>query len=384
MSQKAKKEYLERIRFRYHHVKKNRKSAILDEFCRVCDYHRKYAIKLLRTPKCPKKRKPGKKSKYNNAEFIKHLKALWLASDQMCSKRLKAAIPIWLPFYKEQTELPSEIEALLTQISPASIDRVLKPVKVKLKSKGLSGTKPGTLLKNQIPIKTHNWDVTQPGFMEADTVHHCGNSLLGQYALSLTMTDISSGWTENQAIWTKSAPGVVTAIQQITKRTPFQIKGFDCDNGSEFLNDALLEYFASQDHDIAFTRSRPYHKNDNAHVEQKNWTHVREWLGYERYDSQELVELINDFYAGPARLFLNFFCPNLKLIKKERINSKYIKKYDEPKTPYQRLMAHDKTPEHRKKELQELFATLNPFTLKKEMDSKLQKIFKAKNAIQCK
>jgi len=379
MSPYSKKQYLEAIRFRYYASIRKEKSAILKEFCEICSYHPKHAIRLLNKKPSHKSKKPGKKSRYSDKEFLKHLKTLWLATDQLCSKRLKAAIPLWLPFYKKQAQVSIKIESLLLQISPASIDRVLKPIKAKLKGRGLGGTKPGTLLKNQIPIRTHNWDINQPGFLEADTVHHCGNSLLGHYVLSLTMTDINSGWTENQAVWTKLAPGVVTAIQQISSRMPFELKGFDCDNGSEFLNQHLLEYFSSQDSKIAFTRSRPYKKNDNAHVEQKNWTHVREWLGYDRFDKPELVDLINDFYTGPARLFLNYFCPNLKLIEKVRINSKYVKKYDKPKTPYQRLLASNHLSNDEKKKLTKTIDSLNPFQLKKQMESKLKKIFKTKN-----
>lgn len=381
MSPYSKKQYLEAIRTRYHASSRKDKSLILKEFCEICDYHRKHAIRLLNKKISNEKNKPGKKSLYASKEFLKHLKTLWLATDQLCSKRLKSAIPLWLPFYKKQTPISHNVETLLLQISPASIDRVLKPIKAKMKGKGLCGTKPGTLLKNQIPIRTHNWDINQPGFLEADTVHHCGNFLSGHYVLSLTMTDINSGWTENQAVWTKLAPGVVTAINQISSRLPFKLLGFDCDNGSEFLNQHLLEYFADQDSKIAFTRSRPYKKNDNAHVEQKNWTHVREWLGYDRFDHPELVDLINGFYTGSARLFLNFFCPNLKLIKKVRVNSKYVKKYDAPQTPCQRLMASKYVSDLKKQQLKQTFLSLDPFYLKNQMEQKLKLIFKTKKLL---
>ena len=181
----------------------------------------------------------------------------------MCSKRLKAAIPLWLPFYGSiYGTLDQNIQNLLLSISSATIDRLLKKARLNLK-KGISGTKPGTLLKNQIPIRTHNWDITKPGFMEADTVAHCGNSLSGNFIWSLTMTDILTGWTENRAIWNKGASDVLKQIKDIENAIPFDLRGFDCDNGSEFLNHHLLRYFTENNKNTKFTRSRPYKKNEN-------------------------------------------------------------------------------------------------------------------------
>jgi hypothetical protein len=382
MSPYSRSDYLKAIYHRYHASCRKGKSLILREFCEVCGYHPKYAIRLLGKGLLSRsKKKPGKKPRYHSPEFIHHLKTIWLATDQLCSKRLKAALPLWLPYYKKQTPISPLHQTQLLKISPSTIDRILKPIRVKFKTKGLTGTKPGTLIRNQIPIRTHNWDITKPGFMEADTVHHCGNSLLGSYVLSLNMTDIKTGWTETRAIWTKYSHYVIPAINSIQKAIPFTLMGFDCDNGSEFLNHALLEYFVDQDHYIAFTRSRPYKKNDNAAVEQKNYTHVRQWLGYDRFEHRELVGLINALYEGPARLFLNFFCPNLKLIKKTRINSKYIKKYDLPQTPYQRVISDPSVPDHKKQELKKTFQTLNPFSLKKEVEQKLRAVFEAKKKL---
>lgn len=381
MSHFSKSQYLETIQTRYLTSIRKEKSAILNEFCQICVYNRKYATRILNKSPAEKRKKPGKAAIYQNHEFIKHLKTLWLASNQPCSKRLKIVIGIWLPFYKKQTPLPTECEKLLSQISPATIDRLLKPIRVRFKGRGLSGTKPGTLLKNHIPIRTENWDIQKPGWLEADTVHHCGNSLRGDYIYSLTMTDIVSGWTENRAIWGKSAPAVLNAVRSIQASLPFPLKGFDSDNGSEFLNQVLYEYFQGLDHSVAFTRSRPYKKNDNAHVEQKNWTHVREWLGYDRFDHLELVELVNDFYTGPARLLQNFFLPNLKLKEKIRINSKYVKKYEIPKTPFQRLIESQHVSDFQKQKLQTVFASLNPFDLKEDMEKKLKKIFDTKKQL---
>lgn len=204
MCHKERKAYVDAIRRRYRRANKEQKTKILDEFCAICNYHRKYAIQLLwmlfRKNK-PKTRKRGCRSIYNKDYIIKPLVKIWLATNQMCSKKLKAALPIWLPFFEsEYGLLPEETKTRLLTISSSTIDRLLKPSKIKYKRKGLCGTKPGSLLKNQIPIRTDNWDITKPGFCEADTVAHCGNSLSGDFAWSLTLTDIFSAWTENRVI----------------------------------------------------------------------------------------------------------------------------------------------------------------------------------------
>ena len=370
----SRKEYLLSIKNRYAQSSKKGKKLILDEFCEVCGYNRKYACRLLNQKKNNHRKKAGRKPHYLQ-DLLKPLKELWFATDQMCSKKFVAAIPVWLPFYEAEVgKLTPQIRSQLLQISPATIDRILKRVRVKYKLKGLSGTKPGSLLKNQIPIRTDFWDVTRPGFLEADTVAHCGNSLAGDFVWSLTLTDYHSTWTENRAVWTKNAHGVISGIRDIENHLPFKILGFDSDNGSEFLNQYLCEYFTDRkDHPVAFTRSRPYKKNDNAHVEQKNWTHVRQLLGYDRYDKFELVDLINDLYKNAWGPYQNFFSPTMKLISKTRINSKYIKKYDQPKTPYQRLLESKDIPDEKKQKLTQIYNTLNPFKLKKAIEQK-QKI----------
>ena len=245
MGKHEKKAYLQRITLRYKKASKAEKRHILDEFCAVCSYHRKYAIRVLNRRKPSKQRcRAGRKQIYDRDTILEPLKRIWLATDQMCSKKLAAAMPLWLPFYDSAFEpLEETIKQPLLQLSPATIDRLLKPIRLNTALKGLSGTKPGTLLRNQIPIRTHAWDITQPGFMEADTVAHCGNSLSGNFVWSLTMTDYHSGWTECRATWNKGAHGVITQIQCIEQYVPFDLKGFDCDNGSEFLNYHLLRYY---------------------------------------------------------------------------------------------------------------------------------------------
>ena len=377
MGKTERQAYLDAIRSRYRKAGRKGKAVILDEFCSVCGYNRKYAIRLLgKKQPSPTKRKRGRKSIYDSPELLMALKRIWFASDQMCSKKLKAAIPLWLPFYADSYEpLPEEIKQKLLSISAPTIDRLLKPVRTQHKRKGLCGTKPGSLLKNQIPIRTHHWDVSQPGFLEADTVAHCGNSLAGDFVWSLTMTDIHTTWTENRATWNKGSYGVLQQIKDIEEKLPFPIKGFDCDNGSEFLNHHLLQYFTDRPRPAFFTRSRPYRKNDNAHVEQKNWSHVRQLFGYDRFANSQIVPLMNELYVNQWSLYQNHFCPSMKLVEKERINSRYRKKYDTPQTPYHRVLASEVIDNQIKEQLKQLHATLNPFILKQQIEQKLREIF---------
>jgi hypothetical protein len=304
------------------------------------------------------------------------LKTLWFAMDQPCSKRLKAALPLWLPYYEQQAGalLPPFRHKLLA-VSATTIDRLLKPTRLQHRRHGLSGTKPGSLLKHQIPIRTDNDDVEQPGYLEADAVAHCGNSLAGDFIWSLTFTDVFSQWTENRAIWNKGAQDVVARVREVEAELPFAIRSFDVDNGAEFLNHHLWRYFLDRPEPVGFARSRPYHKDDQAHVEQKNWTHVRQLLGYDRFEDPQLVETINDLYRTAWDPFHNFFCPSMKLQAKCRIKSRIVKRHDAPQTPYQRLLAAPQLPETKKQELRKHFEQLNPFVLKKEIDRKLKMIF---------
>ena len=375
MGTNDKKSYFERIKKRYKKASRSEKKVILNEYCANSCYHRKYAIFKLNKRIKRNKSRSGPKPKYEGKLFLTVLKKIWLASDQMCSKKLKSVIPEWLPHYESTYQkLDAKTKDLLLNISPASIDRVLEALKIKRKR--LNGTKPGTLLKNQIPIQTNAWDNNRPGYMEADTVAHCGNSLADSFVWSLTLTDINTGWTESRATWNKGASGILENIRNIEDSLPFELLGFDCDNGSEFLNYHLLRYFTKRKEPVKFTRSRPYHKNDNAHVEQKNWSHVRELFGYDRFDNPELVELMNDLYRNEWSLYQNHFVPKMKLKEKIKINSKYRKTYDKPKTPYLRILESEYIPEETKKQLKMLHETLNPFKLQQAKERKLQKIFK--------
>jgi len=381
MSPFSRREYLEAIFLRYKRVPRGDKSIILDEFCAACGYHRKHAIRLLRKFKRftkPKRKKRGRASRYQTGDIVRPLKRIWLAANLPCSKRLKAVLPLWLPGYVQHYGvLPEETVGALLEISAATIDRLLKAVRVRYKGKGRVATKPGTLLRKHIPVKTNQWDESRPGFLEADTVAHCGTSMAGMVAFTIDCVDIATGWTEQRAIWGKGERDVVVQMKAIERSLPFPLLGFDCDNGSEFLNYHLLRHFSQRKQPVQFTRSRAYHKDDNSHIEQKNWTHVRQWLGYHRFDNPETVDLLNDLYTGDWRLFHNFFCPSVKLIAKERVASKTIKRYDNPKTPYQRIMDSPNIPDSVKRSLTEFFGTLNPFELRKNMEENLKRIFQA-------
>lgn len=378
MSNSAKKEYLQEIRKRYFLANRSDKSSILNEFCTVCGFNRKYAIRLIRKKDTVLLRKKGRHKKYNSLALLVFLKDLWVMTNLACSKRLKAAIALWLPYYHTDSgnNLSDEDKKLLLEISPRTIDRLLHRLKSKYKKLGLSTTKPGSLLKKQVPIKLNQWDESRPGFIEADTVAHCGSSLSGQFAYTLNIVDIASGWTEQRAVWGKGQRGVFDALKNITKHLPFKVLGFDCDNGGELLNYMLLEYFTHRKNPVQYTRSREYKKNDNAHVEEKNWTHVRQFIGYQRFDKIETVAMLNDLYLTEWRLYLNFFIPSFKLIDKKRDGSKIIKKVDPPKTPYQRLVYTSSIPSDKKKELTQIFNSLDPYQLEKNMKSKIKSILK--------
>lgn len=379
MSPGARMEYLETIYLRYKRASRKEKTAILNEFCLNCNYHRKHAIRLLNnfkrfTKPSPKKR--GKPSVYNKPCIVEPLKRIWLTANLPCSKRLKVILPLWLSSYaKEFGGLPLEAVKALLRISPAGIDRLLKPIRPKYTGRGRPTTKPGTLLRKQIPIKTNQWDETKPGFLEADTIAHCGESLLGDFAYTINFVDIATGWTEQRAVWGKGEKAVLKQIQDLEDSLPFPLLGFDCDNGSEFLNWHLMRHFTERKKPVQFTRSRPYHKDDNAHVEQKNWTHIRQWFGYHRIDNPIAVHLMNDLYRHEWSLFHNFFLPSVKLLEKKLVDGKVIKRYDKPKTPYQRVIESPYVETTVKRFLTQRFEMLNPFKLRKIIEDKLKVIY---------
>jgi hypothetical protein len=370
MTIKARREYLEAIRLRYKNATKRQKSRILDEFCVNCQYTRKHAIRLLAEKKVSSGKRPGVRPKFDG-EVIRHLQILWRKMNYMCSVRMTAALPLWLEYYRPE-DLNSETRAKLLEISSSSIDRLLRPFRAS-SQRGLSATKAGAFLKSQIPIELLDKHVDRPGFIEADTVAHCGDSLAGEFGNTLTMTDLLSGWTCNRATLNKHADDILAQLKDIRAGLPFKLQGFACDNGSEFINRSLVEYLQSHKHGfVKFVRRRPYKKNDAAHVEQKNDTHVRQLFGYSRIEHMELVDLMNDIYRNYWNPLLNNFCPALKLTKKIRIGGKLRKIYDKPKTPYDRLIDSGKLTENQLYGLKTNRELLNPLTLKEGLDAKLR------------
>ena len=379
MSQELKKEALVKLQGRYERRSREGKSRMLDELCEDYKYERKYAIKLLGgdLPVPSGRPRPGPEPRYAEIEPV--VRRIWLASEQPCGKLLAPVLKQWLPYYESRYEkLPDRQRKLVTQISPATLDRLLEPARTKHPGRGRCGTKPGSLLKTQIPIRTGTWDLTKPGFLEADSVAHCGGSLAGDFIWSLTYTDIFSAWTEGRAVWNKGAAGVVAATEDVERDLPFELLGLDSDNGSEFLNHHLWDYLAKRKKPVEFTRSRPYHKNDNAHVEQKNWMWPRQLLGYGRLEDQRVVGLICSLYKelwGPLH---NFFIPCLKLKEKWREGSHWKKRYELPQTAYERLKFLGRLSRQRQKQLRDEYESLNPFDLKDRMESGLKNILTLK------
>jgi len=380
MSLSANRESLVRIHGRYQRAGRPHKTRILDEFCATCGYHRKAALRLLHRPlRTALPRRSGPKVLYDPAQVLPVLKALWLASDQLCSKLLQAALPEWLEHYERRSApLPEAFKKKLLQISPAQIDRLLRPSRVQHPRKGLSATRPGTLLRHQVPTRGGPPDTTRPGSVEADTVAHCDDSTEGDYVNSLTFTELYSGWTENRAVWNKSADAVLAQLQELEAKVPFVMKDFHTDNGGEFLNWALHRHLTGRPLKMPWTRSRAHRKNDNAHCEQKNWTHVRQLFGHERFGHPELVPLMNDLYATQWSQFTNHFKPTFKLLKREKKGGRTVRIYEKkPQTPYQRLLDSPDIPEATKVRLRAEHAALDPFALKKSIEAKLKTFFTA-------
>src|ERR1700693_1177855 len=328
MSIEAKAQYLGRIYDRYQRAGRQHKSKTLDEFCAVSGYHRKAALRLLNRPVARvAKRRPGPKPTYDRSKLLGPLKTIWLSSEQPCGKRLKEIIPLWL--------------------------------------------------RHKVAFRGGPANTTEPGHLEADTVAHCGDTTAGDFIYSLTVTDPASGWTENRATWNKGASGILAQYQDMEKVLPFAVKSFHSDNGSEFLNWALHRHL--HERNVPFTRSRAYRKNDNAHVEQKNWTHVRQLFGHDRLEHPGLVELMNAVYRHEWRLLQNYFLPKAKLIEKQKLGSKYRRRYEKPKTPWQRLLESPSVTGESKAALRAEHAQLNPFHLREELERKLRLFFNAKS-----
>lgn len=376
MSQRSKRELFAAVQPRYLKARKAEKQQILDEFTASTGYHRKYAIRVLKHgyPRHFALRKPKGRRAIYRGEVVEVLEQIWEIYGRICSKRLHPYLPEGIKVLERcgELRLSSETKALLLHISRSSLDRCLASARFK-QPHGLSTTKPGSLLKKNIPIRTFaDWKEDTPGFLEIDCVAHCGDNPSGQFLHTLTCTDICTGWTETLALPRRTQEAVCCAIDTLRQVLPFDLLGVDSDNGAEFINDLLYRYCLDQK--ITFTRSRPYQKNDQAHVEQKNWSVVRHLIGYDRLESDEQLVLLQSIYQD-WRLYVNFFQPVLKLNAKERIASKVIRKYDTARTPYQRVLERDELSLARKAHLLNLYLPLNPAELRRRIDQKVLQLW---------
>jgi len=377
MSQKVREEMLPRLRQRYAARGKEGRTKIIDELCEQFGYSRKHAIKMMAAKAGwggdPSIRK-GRPPLYGEQEAEVFWRIAKVA-EYACGKRLAEMRELWLPHYEARYgRLEKELRKRVLKISAAQIDRLLAPRKGSYGGRGRCGTKPGGLLKTHIPIRTDNWDITGPGFLEADTVAHCGGSLEGDFVWSVTYTDIWSGWTANRAVWNKGAEGIVKATREVETVLPFALVGFDCDNGSEFLNWHLVRYLQERAKAVGFTRSRPYHKDDNGHVEQKNWTRVRQLLGYERFEDPGLLDAINALYCEVWEPLHNFFMPSMKLISKDRHGAKVKRRHDRPQTPCERLLNCSQITPKTKCWLRKQRASMDPFILHEKLEQGLRRV----------
>lgn len=374
MSQRSKRELHAQVQTRYLKASKADKQMILDEYTANTGYHRKYAIRVLKHGYKRGVRKPKGRRAIYRGEVVETLEHIWEIYGRICSKRLHPYLPEGIQVLERcgELQLVPETKSLLLQISRSSIDRCLAPVRF-TQPHGRSTTKPGSLLKKQIPIRTFaDWTEDKPGFLEIDCVAHCGEDPSGQFLYTLTCTDLCTGWTETLALPRRSREAVCRAIDGMRQDLPFALLGIDSDNGGEFINDLLYRYCLNEQ--ITFTRSRPFQKNDQAHVEQKNWSVVRHLLGYDRLESDEQLALLQNIYQD-WRLYVNFFQPVLKLSRKERIANKIIRQYDIARTPYQRVMEREDVSLARKAHLLNLYLSLNPAQLRRQIDQKVLQLW---------
>lgn len=374
MTLKSIKEYVEAIRDRYNRADRSEKGQILSEFVKVTGYHRKAAIRVLTRKMKSGVNKRGRPSSYRNV--LQPLRSIWEISDRLCSRRLKPFLPEMIQVLRRKGEIhfDAQTESQLTKLSASTIDRMLRPYRQRGGRKPLSATRRSKLLKSSIPIRTFaDWKEDKPGFLEIDTVAHCGGSLAGFFLYTLCGVDVASGWVEPIPVWGKGQERVKSAVHRLRQRLPFVLLGLDSDSGSEFLNFCFSHY--CQEEKIAFTVSRPYKKNDSCYVEQKNGNIVRRVVGYDRYSSKMAYQALARLY-DILRLYVNFFQPSMKLIGKTRQGAKVHKEYDVAQTPYQRLLKSAALSNPKKTELAAIYQGINPAALLKQINDNLAQLWK--------
>lgn len=379
---KEKQAITKEVAKRYLRAKKKEKIKILDELVATTGYNRSYATRALRSAlKTPvsgnaSQKRRRKRQRLYTDEVVKALRKVWAVLDMPCGKRLGPYLETIVPVLEgfNELDLDEKTKELLISMSAATIDRLMKVERKKMALKLRTGTKPGSLLKHQIPVRTFaDWDEDKPGFLEIDLVGHEGGNPRGEFCQTLDVTDIHSTWTETRAIKNKAQVWVFEALRDISGGLPFTVKGIDSDNGSEFINNHLIRY--CQDNKITFTRSRVSHKNDNCFIEQKNYSVVRKTVGYARHDTDKELALLNEIYVH-LRRYTNFFQPTMKLTTKIRIGSKVKKAYDRAKTPYQRLMDCPSISKAAKRKLKAEYESINPAALKRTLTSLVDELFK--------
>jgi hypothetical protein len=375
MSQQTRKEILERLRRRYRSAGPEHKRKLLDQAQDLLGYHRKSAVRALGAvrPEPTPWVNTGRPVSYEPKVLLPWLRPIWQATDYACGRRLEAMMPEWLPAYEAyERRVPAEAREKLLSASARTLDRLLQPLRAR--GQGRSLTRPGTLLRHQIPIRGSLWEADKPGWLEVDTVALCGGSVAGEFVWMLDGVDYATTWVEVRAIWGRGRAATLAALQDIEQNLPFPLLGLDSDNGGEFLNHHVLEWLQKRARPVFMTRSRPYKKDDNAHVEQKNWTHVRQNFGYERHDNAEVVEPMNQLAKGAYGKLLNYFHASLKVERKERDHGRLKRVYGPAQTPLARVLASAQVTPQTKARLQQEKARLNPFALKREVERSLKAI----------
>ena len=375
MSQKTKVEVLVKLRRQYARAGRHYKRQLLDQAIALLGYHRKAAIRALRAPPPPRTTALllGRPREYDPARLLPVLKPIWFAAFQPCGARLQALLPEWLPAYEEDhRRLDPDLRECVLAVSARTLDRLLAPLRVHRRRRG--GTRPGSLLRQSIPIRGL-WDEEGAGWLEVDTVALCGGTLDDRHAWMLDGVDIRTDWTEQRALENRGQQCTLAQLQDLEASLPFPLRGLDSDNGGKFINHHVVAWLQQRKKPVLFTRARPYRKNDNAHVEQRNWTHVRQHFGYERYDDPAVVPLLNALCKGALGQLQNHFLPTHKLEEKKRRKGKSsLRVYGPAQTPYARVLVAAQVTAEKKAELKALHARLNPFQLGREIQRQKQQI----------
>jgi len=377
MSKQTKEEVLVRLRRRYVSAGAEHKSKLLDQAIELLGYHRKAAIRALRAQRSQHVARRlnvvlGRPKTYEPGRLLPILKPIWFTAFQPCGSRLHALLPEWLPAYElDHRRIDPDVRQCLLSASARTLDRLIAPMRVGLVRRG--ATRPGSLLRQSIPIRG-NWTEEGPGWLEMDTVALCGGRLDDRHVWMLDAVDIRTAWTELRALENRSQRCTLAQIAHLEKSLPFALLGLDSDNGGEFINHHLVAYLGQRPNPVLFTRGRPYRKNDNARVEQRNWTHVRQHFGYERYDHPQVAGLINHLCQGALGQLLNHFLPTHLLKEKRRHGNRTVRVYGPALTPYARVVAAPEVLSAQKRQLQALHQRLNPFALAREVERQKREI----------